>query len=368
VLVGQFPPPVHGQALAIQQLAEAGWNHVAVHPVPLDMSDSLDQVGRASVLKLLRLCRCIRRTRRLLRCHAPSVLYYPPGDGRLVPFLRDVLFLLAVRRKAAATVLHYHASGTGEYIVSSPLRRWAARLFQKADIAVQPGPSCPPDAAQLGAREIRYIPAGIPDPGNRVGERARPPCGRLRVLVVGHLCQEKGTGMLPRIAERLINSADIEIMGTWRSEAYRTQMEPALRRGHVRFLGMCEGERKWEAFARADILLFPSLRETQGLVAVEAMACGLPVVASAIDGIRDVIRDGVVGRLVAPGDADGFADAICRICLDTVTWRSMSEAGRKRYQAEYTLAAYRARMQQVFLDCLPAIMANAGQGIGKEAA
>lgn len=364
-LVGQFPPPVHGQSLAIQQLAEAGWTDVAVHPVRLDMSDSLDQVGRASVLKLLRLWRCIRRTRRVLRRHAPCVLYYPPGDGRLVPFLRDVLFLLTVRRQAAATVLHYHAAGMGAYVMASPLRRWTAGFFRAAEIAVQPGPSCLPDAELLEAREIRYIPTGIPDPGNRVGGRSSTPAERFRVLVVGHLCPGKGTGLLPRIAERLSDTADIEIMGDWRSAAYQTQMEPGLRYGHVRFLGVCEGEEKWDAFARADVLLFPSLQETQGLVAVEAMACGLPLVASDIDGIRDVVRDGVEGCLVPPGDADRFADAIGDICSDSATWRAMSEAGRQRYLAEYTLPVYRERMRQVFLDCLPAAADNAGQQIGK---
>lgn len=359
-LVGQFPPPLHGQALAIQQLTEAGWSDVAVHPVRLDMSDSLDQVGRASVFKLLRLWRCIRRTRCVLRRYAPCVLYYPPGDGRFVPFLRDMLFLLAVRRKAAATVFHYHAAGMGAYILSSPLRRWAAHLFQAAEIAVQPGPSCPPDAELLGARLVRYIPAGIPDPGNRSGLRARSHARRFRVLVVGHLCPEKGTGLLPRIAYRLKDIADIEIMGAWRSARYQMQLESGLHYDHVHFLGVCEGEEKWEAYARADVLLFPSLRETQGLVAVEAMACGLPVVASDIDGIRDVVRDGVEGCLVPLGDADGFADAIGAICSDIVTWRAMSEAGRQRYLAEYTLPVYLERMRQVFLDSLPAAVENGG--------
>jgi glycosyltransferase involved in cell wall biosynthesis len=276
-----------------------------------------------------------------------------------------VLFLLAVRRHAAATVFHYHAAGMGAYVMASPLRRWAAHVINAAEIAVQPGASCPPDAERLGAREVRYIPTGIPDPGNRVGGRDRPPSGRFRVLVVGHLCPEKGTGLLARIAERLKDFADIEIMGAWRSAAYRMQMEPALCHDHIRFLGVCEGEEKWEAFARADALLFPSFRETQGLVAVEAMACGLPVVASAIDGIRDSIRDGVEGRLVPPGDADGFADAVCTICSDIATWRAMSEACRKRYLAEFTLPVYIERMRQVFLDCLP-VVRNGGRLTGRE--
>lgn len=350
-LVGQLPPPFHGQSIAIEALATALWVDVVLHPVRLDMSDTMESVGRWSLMKIPRLFRCIRRTRRVLKKYKPCVLYYPPGGGDLVPFIRDLIFLFFVRRCAAVTVFHFHAGGMGRYVTTSILRRWSLPLFASVDIAVQPTVSGQHDGEILSAHTVYHIPAGIPDPGNLVGRRGRPPGNRYRILVVGHLCHEKGTGLLPAIAARLCDVADIEIMGSWRSLAYREKIMAQFTSRNVRFLGSQMNEEKWKSFERADVLLFPSFQETQGLVAVEAMACGLPVVVSEIDGIRDVICNEREGLLVSPCSVDAFVDAICRICGDHVLWQAMSKAGRVRYLEHFTIAQYRQRMHRVFLEC-----------------
>ena len=128
-------------------------------------------------------------------------------------------------------------------------------------------------------------------------------------------------------------------------------MENKLKRPNITLHGGCYGEAKWAQFEKAHVLLFPSLKETQGLVAVEAIACGLPVVASDIDGIRSVFSDGVEGFLVTPGHAQAFADAVASLCRDPARWREMSEAGRRRFCSTFTLTHYLDGMRRVFLDC-----------------
>ena len=81
----------------------------------------------------------------------------------------------------------------------------------------------------------------------------------------------------------------------------------------VRALGKVDDERKREELERADVLCAPSLRgESFGMVLTEAFAAGTPVVASDIAGYRDVVRDGVDGVLVAPGDAAGAGRGAAR--------------------------------------------------------
>ena len=81
-------------------------------------------------------------------------------------------------------------------------------------------------------------------------------------------------------------------------------------------------------YASADLCVFTSATETCGLVALEAIASGTPVVAADAGGFRESVADGVTGFLVAPDDARGFAAAIARLVLDVPLRRRMSEEAR----------------------------------------
>jgi len=77
------------------------------------------------------------------------------------------------------------------------------------------------------------------------------------------------------------------------------------------------------------IFLFPSLFEGYGKAPFEAMARGLCVVASNVGGMRDLIRDGGNGFLCEPGDAQGFANAIRRLCEDMALAQDLSREARE---------------------------------------
>jgi glycosyltransferase involved in cell wall biosynthesis len=80
--------------------------------------------------------------------------------------------------------------------------------------------------------------------------------------------------------------------------------------------------------AALDVAVLPSYREAQGLVILEAMALGRPVVASNVGGIPEMIEDGVTGLLVAPRDPEALADAIVRVLTDHPLADTMARAGR----------------------------------------
>ncbi|MDR7544443.1 MAG: glycosyltransferase family 4 protein [Armatimonadota bacterium] len=86
-----------------------------------------------------------------------------------------------------------------------------------------------------------------------------------------------------------------------------------------------------------DVVAVPSRNEGMGKVAVEAMAAGRPVVASAVSGLRDVVRDGQTGLLVPPGDPRALAAALTRLLADPALRARMGEAGRIR-AADYAVA------------------------------
>jgi N-acetyl-alpha-D-glucosaminyl L-malate synthase BshA len=104
----------------------------------------------------------------------------------------------------------------------------------------------------------------------------------------------------------------------------------------VEFLG--EGVNLPEVLRGADVFLLPSETESFGLAALEALACGVPVVASAVGGLPEVITDGEVGFLRPVGDVAAMADAVQRLLTDEGLRHAQSLAARRRAEAHFTIA------------------------------
>jgi glycosyltransferase involved in cell wall biosynthesis len=85
----------------------------------------------------------------------------------------------------------------------------------------------------------------------------------------------------------------------------------------------------------ADLLVAPSRRESFGMAIVEAMACGLPVAAGAVEGIPQLVHDGESGFLVAPDDVAGFVDKISTLFNDRALATRMSQSARTRVISDY---------------------------------
>lgn len=108
--------------------------------------------------------------------------------------------------------------------------------------------------------------------------------------------------------------------------------------GSVRFLGFREDIAS--LLACAELLVLPSLNEGFGMVLLEAMAMGRPVVASAVGGIPEVVLHGETGLLVPPADPEALAAAILRLLGDPGALRQMGEAGRERARKSFSREAF----------------------------
>jgi L-malate glycosyltransferase len=109
-----------------------------------------------------------------------------------------------------------------------------------------------------------------------------------------------------------------------------------------------------EIMACADLLLLPSQNESFGLVALEAMASGVPVVATRAGGLPEVVDDGVTGVLAEVGDVETMADGAAHILGDPDRWRATSEAARKsateRYGVDIIIPQYERYYQRILAD------------------
>jgi len=104
-----------------------------------------------------------------------------------------------------------------------------------------------------------------------------------------------------------------------------------------------------------DIAAVPSREEGFGLSALEAMAAGVPVVASRVDALQEVVLEGVTGMLCDADDPVGLADALARLVGDAALRQSMGAAGAAHVALMYDTPAYRARLADFLADLgLPA--------------
>jgi D-inositol-3-phosphate glycosyltransferase len=97
-----------------------------------------------------------------------------------------------------------------------------------------------------------------------------------------------------------------------------------------------------------DVVVVPSRREPLGLAAVEALACGTPVVASAVGGLKEIVRDGETGLLISPENPDALASALAR--LKDGTLRARLAAAAPASVGRHDIRAAAAEMAQVWLD------------------
>ncbi|MDR1991088.1 MAG: N-acetyl-alpha-D-glucosaminyl L-malate synthase BshA [Acidobacteriaceae bacterium] len=117
----------------------------------------------------------------------------------------------------------------------------------------------------------------------------------------------------------------------------------------VVFLG--EHDRLVPLLSASDVFLLPSAQESFGLAALEAMACALPVVASRVGGLSELVDDGVSGFLHPPDDLAAMAESVCRLLTDAALYRAASAAARQtaeeRFKDTIVVPRYEAYYEEV---------------------
>ena len=176
----------------------------------------------------------------------------------------------------------------------------------------------------------------------------RPPGLDDRVLYVGRVNRSKGLAELIGAIGGL-DDATLDVCGDgwWRKSAEKLVRRHGLG-NRVRFLGWLGDDELRAAYDRAAVIAVPSLwPEPFGMVGLEAMARGRPVVASDVGGIRDWLIDGVTGVLTSPGDVGALAAALRGLLADRELRARMGAAGADRVRRQFTAEGHIAAIEHV---------------------
>ncbi|MCC6694684.1 MAG: glycosyltransferase family 4 protein [Candidatus Hydrogenedentes bacterium] len=201
----------------------------------------------------------------------------------------------------------------------------------------------------------RLMEAGIPPARIRVvpntvaiPEAACDAASGSYVAFAGRLSEEKGVGTLVEAARKL-PAISFRIAGDGPLLASLKASAP----GNVEFIGHLGREALGAFYAGARIGVVPSIwLEAFGLVAGEAMAHALPVVASRIGALPEIVDEGVTGQLFAVGDAEDLATKLEAMWGDPLRCRAMGLAGREKVKREYARSVYFGRLMRVYEEVL----------------
>ena len=145
------------------------------------------------------------------------------------------------------------------------------------------------------------------------------------LLYIGRLSAEKQIERIRPVMQAM-PEARLALVG---DGPHRQQLERVFEGTPTTFVGYLAGEELAAAYASGDAFLFPSSTETLGLVLLEAMAAGCPVVGAARGGIPDIVTDGVNGCLYNPDDPDSLSAAVHRLLDDPAQRRALRLAARQ---------------------------------------
>lgn len=290
------------------------------------------------------------------------------------PFFAHYAGLRFARARGVPAVATYHTlfeEYLYHYVPLAP-KGWMRRLARRFSrgqcnaldaVVVPSGPMRDALAAYGVTARMAVIPTGIPLERFAGGDGAafRRAHGiaadRPMLLFVGRVAFEKNIEMLLHVT-REVRAAVPEVLlvicgeGPARASLARLAARLGLAES-VRFVGYLDRATELlDCYRAADLFVFASRTETQGLVLLEAMACGTPVVALAEMGTRDVLREGD-GARIAPADARGFAAVVSRLLRDPDERRTLASCAAP-YAAEWSAPAMAARLADLYREVVHA--------------
>ena len=195
LVVGQTPPPFHGQAMMTQRLLEIESDQLDLFHVRMAFSKSVASVGSFQLSKVWHMIAVVAKIIFFrLRYRIPT-LYYMPAGPNLTPIIRDIFILGLARPWFRRTVFHFRAAGLSDFVQqrSGVLPKLARRVYGSPNVAIHLSSLNPDDGGYFGAHQTVVVPNGLEDAAAPYVPIRRTPQSPVQILFVGVLCESKGS-------------------------------------------------------------------------------------------------------------------------------------------------------------------------------
>lgn len=363
LVIGPIPPPVHGVTICIANLLSVR-DRLDVDLVHLDsrFTNSAEQLGKFSLAKLFLFFRYLFSLIKLLLFGKIKLVVATP-TFYFKPFLKDSAFIWVawMLRKPVVGWIHNDFR-----LLTQEMTGWklsfAKLTLKRLNRLVIVGEKLREFVpAWLSSDRIKCVPNGVPDPSKHhaSNQNRLPP----RFIYISQMNEAKGSPDLLAAAIMLASEGltpEIVCYGLPAFETSQAMIESAFSQAvakgaNVKWHGSIYGDAKWHALAEADVFVFPSRNEAFPLAILDALAVGLPIIATDVGAVSDALDHEKGGYLIAPSSPSMMAAAIKALIANPDARKSMGEYNRNRYLTDFTLGVY-AKNWNAFLvnECLSA--------------
>lgn len=355
ILLAPLPPPSGGMAswtLKYMESSEAGSNCIRVVNTAVTGKRTSAYYRRSPFNELRRFCRIRTDLKRLLRSETLPVVHLNCACGRFGSLIKDYLLASATKRGGARLVTQFHCDlpamiegGIDTFFLKQivkisdrvlTLNQTSERFLWnrcKRESIVVPNFVAEGLIERIEAKQIKTPKASASRESFDVDEIKR-------ILFVGRVEEEKGCAIIYETARRF-PEIQFRLLGFITNE-FRRFSKP----DNVELTGEVEHERVIAEMMKADLFMFPTRTEGFPYAVMEAMACGLPVLASAVGAIPDMIEESG-GILIPPDDAAAAAEAILTLGDKNLRER-MGSWNREKVRNCYTAGTVMNQLFQIY--------------------
>jgi len=246
------------------------------------------------------------------------------------------------------------AQGSDVYLPDWFIKLASKTIIKNANSAIAQSNDMKRVMQAIYPREIAVVPMGIEleEYKDRCSEKGRE-TPQKRIIFVGRFDPVKGLDNLLRAMNsvgKVLPDAQLILVGDGKERKNLESLADSLGiRDSVDFPGRLNGEKKTEYLCQADLFVLPSISEGFGIVILEAMACGLPVVATRVGGVPDLVEDGVNGYLVESRDFQEMAKKIILLLQNPTLHHQIATNNRKKVQG-YAWENIISQLERIYLE------------------
>lgn len=354
-----LPPPFHGVSLTNERIIQSKQieEGFEIKVLPISYNQQITSIGRFQFKKLFKYLMLLAAFFKELLLFGPEFVYFSMVPCGL-PFYRDAVFVILSKCFRKKILLHLHGVGIHVCIQNFFPRLIYRLVFQKAHVILQ-SQLLLPDLSKIknNIQKIYIVHNAIPARINPIQKKAEKKT--LTFINVSTVIPAKGQIDILKAAKRLLDqgldSFKIVFIGQTFDSQYALQMENYAKQNqmeeYIDFKGPLFGEAKEKILEEADVFLFPTYNESFGLVSLEAMRAGLPVIATNVGSLPEIVKQGS-GFLYPPGSIEQLASHMGTFIKERPAISKMGQKALETFKENFTFEIFEQKMRNVFLDVL----------------
>ncbi len=357
----QLPPPRHGVSVLNEIICESTVinDDLCQNILPIRFTSNHQDLNKVNIKKLLSLFLLTIQLFWRLLSFRPNIVYFtitPSGIG----FLRDLLFVSVLKIFRVKVIYHLHGVGIAKSILKRPFLKCLYRFAFSNSTIIHLSEGLLqseivnnfPEFEQSSHALVNGVDSFIIDTPTKINSS-------YNILFLSNLKRSKGVFDLLRIF-KVIHSefpnAHLNIAGGSTSQQVDAEIETTVKSfgliDNITFHGFVDGCEKQKLLSQADLFLHPTHDDALPLVLLEAMKYGIPIIATDIGAISEIVQDNINGFVFARGDCSGMASKSLEVLNSPKISAEISKNSTRLFNERYSLDIFQKKFKLILKNTL----------------